>query len=133
MLRFLFLDRQFPCALVRCLDAIGERLAALKRPSDIVEHLREFIAKVEATPVAELGREELHAFVDALQLQLIELHGGDRGDLFSATPDASAERLARFNRPRNRGGMACRARRWPRADAFGTVPRARPGVIKTVR
>ena len=76
VLRFLFLDRQFPRAFVRCLDAIGESLAALKRPSDIVERLREFIAKVEATPVAELGREELHAFVDALQLQLIELHGG---------------------------------------------------------
>jgi uncharacterized alpha-E superfamily protein len=76
VLRFLFLDRQFPRSFLRCLDAIGESLAALKKPIDIVERLREFIAKVDATPVAALSRDDLHAFVDALQLELIELHEG---------------------------------------------------------
>jgi uncharacterized alpha-E superfamily protein len=74
VLRFLFLDRQFPRSFRRCLDAIGESLATLKNPLGIVDPLRAFIAKVEATPVEELRRDDLHAFVDALQLGLIELH-----------------------------------------------------------
>jgi uncharacterized alpha-E superfamily protein len=74
VLRFLFLDRQFPRSFLRCLDAIGESLAALKRPVDIVQQLRAFIAAVEATPVADLRRDDLHAFVDALQVRLTELH-----------------------------------------------------------
>ena len=74
VLRFLFLDRQFPRAILRCLDAVGESLATLKNQRETVEHLAGFIANVEATPVEELRHEELHAFVDELQRGLIELH-----------------------------------------------------------
>ena len=74
VLRFLFLDRQFPRSFLRCLDAIGESLATLKSPREIVERLKDFIAKVAATPVEELRHDDLHAFIDALQLGLIELH-----------------------------------------------------------
>jgi uncharacterized alpha-E superfamily protein len=75
VLRFLFLDRQFPRAFLRCLDAIGESLAMLISQRDIVDYLQGFIARVEGTPVEGLRREELHAFVDELQLGLMELHG----------------------------------------------------------
>ncbi len=74
VLRFLFLDRQFPRSFLRCLDAIGESLATLKNPRDTADYLKGFVAMVEATPVEELKHEDLHAFIDQLQLKLIELH-----------------------------------------------------------
>jgi uncharacterized alpha-E superfamily protein len=74
VLRFLFLDRQFPRSFLRTLDAIGESLAELDKQREIVAYLKGLIAKVETTPVEELRRDDLHAFVDTLQLRLIELH-----------------------------------------------------------
>jgi uncharacterized alpha-E superfamily protein len=74
VLRFLFLDRQFPRSFLRCLDAIGESLATLKNPRDSVDYLKGLIAKVEGTAVEELRHDDLHAFIDELQLALIKLH-----------------------------------------------------------
>jgi len=74
VLRFLFLDRQFPRSFLCGLDAIGDSLAKLNSQRDIIAYLKGFIAEVEATPVEELRHDDLHAFVDALQLGLIELH-----------------------------------------------------------
>jgi uncharacterized alpha-E superfamily protein len=91
VLRFLLQDRQFPRAFLRCLDAIGESLMTLKPRRETVDYLKGFIAKVEATPVEELMAEDLHAFVDDLQLGLMELHRQIVEAYFLPPPAAAVE------------------------------------------
>lgn len=91
VLRFLLLDRQFPRSFLRCLDAIGESLATLKNQRGSVDFLKGLIAKVEGTAVEELESHDLHAFVDDLQLGLIQLHEQIAATYFLPPPSSQMQ------------------------------------------
>jgi uncharacterized alpha-E superfamily protein len=73
-LEFLFKNTLFPRAFMHCLYAVEESLGELKNNRDSLEVLRQLIHKVSSTRVDRLRKEQLHSFIDQLQLGLINLH-----------------------------------------------------------
>ncbi len=74
VLRFLFQSAQFPRAIFHTIDAVGENLARLQSsegPMRIVGRLKRTL---QETAVAQLRQEQLHTFIDELQLGVIELN-----------------------------------------------------------
>jgi uncharacterized alpha-E superfamily protein len=59
---------------MHCLYAVEESLGELKNNRDSLEVLRQLIHKVSSTRVDRLRKEQLHSFIDQLQLGLINLH-----------------------------------------------------------
>ncbi|MGI9328878.1 MAG: alpha-E domain-containing protein, partial [Pseudomonadales bacterium] len=71
---FLLSDQNFPRAVAWCLQALQQGLEALPRNADcarIVEDLQGHISRSE--PEA-FSSEDLHGFIDQLQLRLAQLH-----------------------------------------------------------
>ncbi len=73
-LNFLFKDTLFPRAFLHCLYALEESLGELKNNKGSLETLRRLTYKASTTQVDEMRKEQLHSFIDQLQLGLIELH-----------------------------------------------------------
>jgi len=73
-LRFLFKNTLFPRAFMHCMYALEESLGELKNNQFSLMELRKLIHKVSATRVDKLRKEQLHTFIDALQLGIIKLH-----------------------------------------------------------
>ena len=74
-LQFLFKNTLFPRAFIHCMYALEESLGELKNNQMSLMELRRLIHKVSATRVDKLRKEQLHAFIDELQLGIIKLHG----------------------------------------------------------
>ena len=73
-LQFLFKNTLFPRAFIHCLYALEESLGELKNNQISLMELRKLIHKVSATQVDKLRKEQLHTFIDDLQLGIIKLH-----------------------------------------------------------
>ena len=73
-LRFLFQNTLFPRAFMHCLDAVEESLGELKNNENSLQTLRKLIHKVSTTQVEKLRKEQLHTFIDQMQLGIIDLH-----------------------------------------------------------
>ena len=73
-LEFLFKNTLFPRAFMHCLYAVEESLGELKNNRDSLEVLRQLIHKVSSTRVDRFRKQQLHSFIDQLQLGLINLH-----------------------------------------------------------
>jgi uncharacterized alpha-E superfamily protein len=74
VLKFLFKERLFPRAFYHSLCEVENCLHALPRrdqPSTLVEHIKELVT---ASRPETMSQDELHAFIDGLELQLIELN-----------------------------------------------------------
>ena len=88
-LKFLFKDTLFPRAFMHCLYAAEESLGELKNHKDSLETLRRLIRKVSTTRVDKLHKEQLHTFIDQLQLGIIELHQVVEKTYFLPPPGAA--------------------------------------------
>lgn len=91
VLRFLLQDRQFPRAVGTCLERFAIALMALPR-SDIalneVETCRQHLAQANIVLLASEPA-KLHAFVDEIQLDFIELHEAIANTYFSGPAEQS--------------------------------------------
>jgi uncharacterized alpha-E superfamily protein len=89
-LEFLFKNTQFPRAIMHCLYAVEESLGELKNNRDSLEVLRQLIHKISVTRVDRLRKEQLHAFIDQLQLGIINLHGAMEETYFLPPAETAA-------------------------------------------
>ncbi|SFB79035.1 Uncharacterized conserved protein, Alpha-E superfamily [Marinospirillum celere] len=76
VLRFLLQDKVFPRAVAFCLRQISQSLAQLPRHEEVQPQVDELVKLLIAADVDALAvePENLHAFIDELQLGLNELH-----------------------------------------------------------
>ena len=91
VLSFLLQDRQFPRAVGTCLERFANALLTLPRHDRVlneVETCRQHLADADI-PLLASEPERLHAFVDEIQLDFIELH-----DALAATYFASVQENA---------------------------------------
>ncbi len=75
VLRFLFLNPEFPRSVWHALDAVNDSLVAIEHenagPLRAIRRLKRTLKK---TDVGELEQAELHAFIDKLQMMLTDVH-----------------------------------------------------------
>ena len=74
VLRFLFLDHEFPRSVMHCLNAAEEALGAIEHDRDAPRALRALARKVVRTKVQGLAHDQLHDFIDDFQLGLTAIH-----------------------------------------------------------
>ena len=74
VLEFLFKSTSFPRAVMHCLHAVEESLGELKNSQKSLRRLRQLMRQTTATEMDRLRKEQLHQFVDDLQLGITELH-----------------------------------------------------------
>ncbi len=72
-LRFLLKDTTFPRALVFCLQALEESLGTLTNHRPALKMVRQLVKILEHAKVEDLKQQELHGFIDELQLGFIEI------------------------------------------------------------
>lgn len=88
VLRFLLKDKQFPRSFYHALLEVKDCLKHLKRNEPAVEVLNEVGKKVLRADQAILKQNELHQFIDELQLGLGELHDAISNTYFRQTQAA---------------------------------------------
>ena len=86
-LRFLLKDVQFPRSVEHCLTALARSLLELPRCQDPMAVCAELQGQLEAADVAALAEEGLHAWVDALQEGIGDLHDVLADTYFAAPAD----------------------------------------------
>jgi len=74
VLRFLFKEKLFPRAFMHTLDEVESCLKSLKRNRVPLAQVRLLQETIQLSEPGELSQQELHAFIDSLQLGLAELH-----------------------------------------------------------
>lgn len=74
VLEFLFLDTAFPRSVTHCLGVVEEAVGALRHDAALLRALRSVIRKLARTKVRDFNQQELHEFIDVLQLGVIEIH-----------------------------------------------------------
>jgi uncharacterized alpha-E superfamily protein len=84
IVRFLLQDRQFPRSVEHCLVEIGRCLLELPRHDAAMKVCAALVDALGDDHVEGLAAAGLHDYVDALQLQLVELHGALRTTWFPA-------------------------------------------------
>lgn len=85
VLRFILKDRNFPRAVSHTLGEVEACLANLPRNKELKKQLGELHQYVLDADPATLKQNELHKFIDDLQLKLIELHSAIAETYFKAT------------------------------------------------
>lgn len=91
VLRFLLQDRQFPRAVGSCMERFANALMALPRNEialNEVETCRQHLAQANIVLLASEPA-KLHAFVDEIQLDFIELHDAIAKTYFSSDAEAA--------------------------------------------
>ena len=76
--------------MIHCLYAVEESLGELKNNQISLMELRRLIHKVSSTRVDKLRKEQLHAFIDELQLGIIKLHRAMETTYFLPPVEAAA-------------------------------------------
>lgn len=74
VLEFLFLDTAFPRSVMHCLGIVEEAVGALRHDAASLRALRAVTRTLGRTKVRELSHQDLHAFIDVLQLGIIDIH-----------------------------------------------------------
>ena len=74
VLLFLFQYTLFPRSFLRCLNAVEESLGDLKNNQDSLKSIRTLARKVLGARLEKLDQQQLHRFIDELQLGIIGLH-----------------------------------------------------------
>jgi uncharacterized alpha-E superfamily protein len=75
VLTFLFQDARYPRSFLHCIEAMEESVAELDAKSPTLTKCRALRRKTRRTKVADLSQESLHAFIDELQVDIMQLHG----------------------------------------------------------
>ncbi|MEJ2576528.1 MAG: alpha-E domain-containing protein [Gammaproteobacteria bacterium] len=94
VLRFLFLDHDFPRSVLHCLDVVEEALGALEHDRDAPRALRSLARKVARTKVEQLSHSELHSFIDELQVGLTGVHARIASVYFPPVEEAAQQAQA---------------------------------------
>lgn len=74
VLRFLFLNKKFPRALNHTIEQAEDCLKALPNGDDVIHYLKTLQSKLEEIQPEQLEQNELHEFIDDIQLGLSEVH-----------------------------------------------------------
>lgn len=74
VLRFIFQNAQFPRSVRYCLDSARQSLGRLPRNEAALRVLGRLARNLDGAPLAELGPDALHDFVDELQVGISALH-----------------------------------------------------------
>lgn len=90
VLRFLLLDPRFPRSVEHCLGVLRDRLAALPRGAPLARRVAPLAGTLRRARFESLEREELHRFVDRLQVGLGALHASIASTYFGGEPGAPA-------------------------------------------
>jgi len=93
VLRFVFQNSAFPRAVRYCFDRARDSLERLPRNEAALRALARLARGLDVAVLAKLNPNELHAFVDDLQLGIAELHGEIAATWFPPPlpePDAAA-------------------------------------------
>jgi len=88
VLRFLFTNPAFPRSFLHCVSRVEESLRNLPGADGPLRTARAVGKLVTEVDPADLGREELHQFIDDLQLGLAALNDRIRDAYFPAAPSA---------------------------------------------
>jgi len=74
VLEFLFHDTQFPRALAHCISSVEESVGTLPHNAVPLKSLRRLEMKLRRKNMEKLKQDELHAFIDELQLAILRFH-----------------------------------------------------------
>ena len=74
VLRFLFHDSVFPRSVLHCINAVDESLGELENTGLAMRRIHSLQNQLRRTKVEELDQESLHAFIDKLQIGIMNLH-----------------------------------------------------------
>lgn len=74
VLKFLFRDRYFPRAFYYCLSEVESCLQQLPQHEKPLQTIKKLQQTVADTEVEEMTQDELHRFIDELQIELNEAH-----------------------------------------------------------
>lgn len=90
VLRFLFQSLEFPRAIHYAVDAVEQDVVRLPNHDSTLRVLGRVKRAVLGTDVAALQQEDLHRFIDDMQVGLAELHESLSGTYFLSAPEAMA-------------------------------------------
>jgi len=74
VLKFLFHDTLFPRALAHCISSVEESVGTLAHNAVPLKSLRKLELKLRRKNLEKLNQDELHAFIDELQLAILRFH-----------------------------------------------------------
>ena len=74
VLEFLFHDTEFPRAFAHCLFAVEESVGPLPHNAVPLKSLRKLELKLTRQKMEKLGQDELHNFIDELQVRILRFH-----------------------------------------------------------
>ena len=94
VLKFLFKDQQFPRAVLYCIDAVEEGVGSLKNNGAPLKAARSLATKIQRTRVEKLEQAALNAFVDELQMGVIQIHEAIAGTYFLPSMEQSQAQAA---------------------------------------
>ncbi|MEM9621651.1 MAG: alpha-E domain-containing protein [Pseudomonadota bacterium] len=86
---FLFRSSQFPRSIAFCVNQIEENIGLLRGPKGLLRYVRNTAYNVLEFDAAKGSPGDLHQFIDELQEQLAEIHGGCHEAWFEL-PDRSS-------------------------------------------
>lgn len=82
VLDFLFFNDRFPRSFLHCVDSVYESIGSLANNEPSLRCIRGLKRKLRATKVAQLDQQALHAFIDRLQVGIIDVHACLAGAYF---------------------------------------------------
>lgn len=74
VLGFLFHDSVFPRSVLHCIDAVDESLGELENTGMPLRRAHTMQRRLRRTKVSEMSQAELHAFIDELQVDVMNVH-----------------------------------------------------------
>ena len=92
-LRFLLLDQEFPRAVYRCVQLVDENIKMLPHCDGPRRQVARVRRLVQGADIADLARsnDDLHAFIDEVQIGLAEIHQAIHRTFFLYEPADPAE------------------------------------------
>ena len=84
---FVFSDTQFPRSVLYCLQQIEEVVGALRGPPGLLRMLRRAGAPLQKFHSEDLDLEQLHAFIDQLQIELANINLAINETWFAPEPE----------------------------------------------
>lgn len=73
-LKFLFHDTQFPRSIAHCLSSVEESVGTLANRALPLKALRVIVRRLYKQDIENLGQQDLHQFIDELQLSIRQFH-----------------------------------------------------------
>jgi uncharacterized alpha-E superfamily protein len=91
VLRFLFQNESFPRSVVHCIEALRTSLSKLPRNESALRVAGRLKRNLEGTEPRRLNQQQLHAFIDDLQVGIGDLHEELARTWFPPPPEAATQ------------------------------------------